>query len=54
MPKLTKRVIDSAVPEAKPFSLWCGEVRGFGVRVHPSGRKVFVLRYRTVGGAPRA
>ena len=50
MPKLTKRMIDSSVPNAKPFSLWCSEVRGFGVRVHPSGRKVFVLRYRTAGG----
>ena len=53
MPKLTKRLIDSAVPDAKPFSLWCSEVRGFGVRVHPSGRKVFVLRYRTKGGRDR-
>jgi integrase len=46
---LTRRIIDAAKYEGDGASrhvLWDAEVRGLGLRVLPSGRKVFVLRYR--------
>lgn len=50
--KLTKRVIDDAQPQARRYTIWDSEKRGFGVRVEVSGLKVFLLRYR-VGRAGR-
>jgi integrase len=46
MGKLTKRFIEAAAPKDKAYILWDGDIPGFGVRVHPSGRKAFVLQYR--------
>jgi len=48
MPKLTKRLIDAAETglEASEVFLWDTEVKGFGLRVKPSGGKSFVLKYR--------
>lgn len=53
--KLTKRVIDAArykSPTSHPrgaFYIWDTEIAGFGLRVYPSGRKVFLLTYRIKG-----
>jgi integrase len=47
MPKLTKRVIDAANGNSLgEIFLWDAEVKGFGVRIKPSGAKSFVLKYR--------
>ena len=29
--------------------LWDQDIKGFGVRVHPSGRKVYLVKYRHQG-----
>jgi integrase len=50
MTKLTKRLVDGAEPRAAYF-LWCGELTGFGLRVHPSGKKVYYTDYRNRDGA---
>jgi integrase len=48
--KLTKRVIDSLRPNAADdYYVWDTELKGFGVRVWPTGRRVFVLQYRPQG-----
>lgn len=50
--KLTKRVIDTAAYQGESNArcvLWDTEVPGFGLRVFPSGKKAFVLSYRTQG-----
>lgn len=50
--KLTKRTIDAAKYQGEPparFVLWDSEVPGFGCRVYPTGKKAFVLSYRTNG-----
>ncbi len=47
MAKLTKRAVDALeAPKAGQSYLWDGEIRGFGVRVVPSGLKTFVIQYR--------
>lgn len=50
MVSLTKRSIDSASPKQHEFHLWDTTIRGFGLRVHPSGTKTFILKKRTVAG----
>lgn len=54
--RLTKRVVDAATyggtAQGRGWArhvVWDDTLRGFGVRVYPSGRKVFVLSYRTQG-----
>jgi hypothetical protein len=45
--KITKRTVDAAgVPIAGERRIWDTEVRGFVLRVHPSGRKVYALKCR--------
>jgi len=54
--KLTKRAVDDALPKAKRYEIWDGEIRGLGLRVEASGTKTYILRYRprNIGpGAPK-
>ncbi len=56
MPKLTKRYIDAARYEGDGSSRdvrWDGAMPGFGLRIYPSGRKSFVLSYRTSAARKR-
>lgn len=48
MPKLMKRLIDSVQADAGSgeIFLWDSDVKGFGLRVKPTGVKSFVLKYR--------
>lgn len=48
--RLTKRAVDAAEPRDKPYVLWDRDIPGFGLKVHPSGRKTYVLKYRFGGG----
>jgi hypothetical protein len=51
--RLTKRTIDAAEIKAKDYFIFDDELPGFGVRVMPSGRKIFVLQYRASRRARR-
>ncbi|WP_292947991.1 site-specific integrase [Novosphingobium sp.] len=54
MTKLTKRTIDALKPgQRRDTFLWDGELRGFGVRVKPSGTKTFIIQYRNLEGCTR-
>lgn len=54
MPKLTKRIVDGLRPAAgRDMFAWDTELRGFGVRVKPSGTKTFLIQYRNVEGRTR-
>ena len=47
MPKLTKTAVDALQAKAgRDAFLWDSELRGFGVRLKPSGTKTFVIQYR--------
>ena len=46
MPSLTKRVVDAAKPQAWTTSCGAPPRSGFGLRVYPSGKKVFVAQVR--------
>jgi integrase len=54
MPKLTKRVVESAGIKAAEYFLWCDELPGFGVRIYPSGRRGYLVQYRAEGRTRRA
>lgn len=47
---LTKRVVDASAPGDVEYIVWDSEIAGFGLRVRPSGRKVYLLKYRVGGG----
>ncbi|WP_420861930.1 tyrosine-type recombinase/integrase [Algirhabdus cladophorae] len=53
MPKLTKRLVDSMPPEPKERIHWDDDLKGFGVRVYPTGRKVYVVQFRANGRTRR-
>ena len=44
--KLTKSVIDDLPTPAKDVVYWDAGCPGFGVKVTPAGRKVFVVLFR--------
>jgi integrase len=48
VPRITKRTVDAVLPDAigADSFLWDSEVKGFGLRVKPSGIKSYVLKYR--------
>ncbi len=48
--KLTKRVVESIKAPDRDVIVWDTELLGFGVRVRPSGRRTYVLKYRVGGG----
>jgi integrase len=51
MPRLTKRTVETAeVPVRGEAFLWDDDLRGFGLRVYASGRRIFVVQYRLRGG----
>ena len=55
MPKLTKRLIDDLRPiPGKPDTYaWDSELRGFGVRIMPTGLATYVVKYRNAEGRQR-
>ena len=51
--KLTKTAVESAQPQAKDVELRDTVVPGFLCKITPTGRRVFMLQYRTNSGQPR-
>lgn len=52
--KITKRTVDAAKPGARDVFLWDEDTKGFGLKVTPSGSKVYVLQYRPKGAVRTA
>lgn len=51
--KINKRVVDSVAPAEKDSFLWDSEIKGFGLKVTPKGKRVYVLQYRLHGRLSR-
>lgn len=51
--KLTKRAIEAQVPGKKDIILWDTELKGFGCKVTPNGRRSYFLYYRNASGSQR-
>lgn len=51
--KLTKSAIDTLKPGSRDKVYWDATLPGFGVKVTPKGRKVFIALYRVRGGKSR-
>ena len=51
--KLTKRTVDALDVNRKDAVFWDRELAGFGVRVHVTGRKTWVVQSRGPGGPKR-
>jgi hypothetical protein len=45
--KITKRVVESAVPSTDGEArIWDTDVKGFMLRIYPTGRKVYAIKCR--------
>jgi len=52
--KITKRFVESITPvDGKELLLWDSEVKGFGVRVFPTGRRTYFVQYRNQAARTR-
>lgn len=52
--RLTKRIVDTIEPQARRTVCWDLDVKGFCLRVEPTGTKTYFVRYRADGGGRRA
>jgi integrase len=53
MTKLTKRVVDAAGARDTDYVIWDDELPGFGLRVFTSGKRSYVIQYRSLGRSRR-
>lgn len=53
MPKLSKRVVDATDVREKDYVIWDDELPGFGLRVFASGKRSYVIQYRSKGRSRR-
>ena len=53
-PKITKRAVDALKPAERERVVWDDDITGFGVRVHPSGAKAYLVNYRAGDGGRKA
>jgi hypothetical protein len=47
--RITKRVVDAAQPTSTDIYLWDADLSGFGLKITPAGRKVYLIQYRLGG-----
>jgi integrase len=53
VPKLSKRVVDGAEPQDKDYVIWDDDLPGFGLRVFKSGKRSYLIQYRSAGRSRR-
>ena len=51
--KLTKRAVEAVKPDERDTILWDTDLKGFGCKVTPKGKRVYFLYYRTRDGQQR-
>jgi len=53
--KLTKKTVEGIKPDPlKELFVWDSELKGFGLRVFPTGRRTYFLQYRIHLAVPAA
>ena len=53
MAKLSKRTVDAAESRDKDYVIWDDDLPGFGLRVFVSGKRSYVIQYRSAGCSRR-
>lgn len=53
MAKITKRTVDAAEVRMNDYVIWDDELPGFGLRVFASGKRSYVIQYRSAGRSRR-
>src|SRR5437879_3962125 len=53
MARLTKRTVDAAEAQDKDYVIWDDELPGFGLRVFTSGKRSYLIQYRSAGRSRR-
>ena len=53
MGRITKRLVEAALAEVKDYIIWDDELPGFGVRIFASGKRSYIIQYRTQGRSRR-
>jgi integrase len=53
MPRLNKKAVDAARPSTRDYVIWDEDLPGFGLRVFASGKRSYVLQYRSKGRSRR-
>ncbi|MBT5838825.1 MAG: tyrosine-type recombinase/integrase [Rhodospirillaceae bacterium] len=51
--KITKSLVDNISPRSTDLIVWDTDLKGFGLKVTPTGTKLYFLYYRTSGGRQR-
>ncbi len=51
--RLTKRIVDGLKADGKDAIFWDRDLAGFGVRVHATGRKLYIVQSRGPAGLKR-
>ena len=51
--RLTKRIVDRLKVDDKDAVFWDSDLAGFGVRVHATGRKLYIVQSRGPAGLKR-
>jgi integrase len=51
--KLAKRVVEAAEPQSRDYVVWDDELPGFGLRVFVSGKRSYLIQYRSAGRSRR-
>jgi len=47
--RISKKIVDATEPSHVRVEVWDKELRGFGLRVEPTGTKTYIVRYRPKG-----
>lgn len=51
--RLTKAVVDALPQRGKDYIVWDRDLKGFGVRITTTGKKTYLVYYRTLSGQQR-
>ncbi|WP_374623142.1 tyrosine-type recombinase/integrase [Devosia sp.] len=53
MPRLTKSVVDAAEVRDRQYTVWCSDLKGFGIYINPAGGRTYFVDYRPAEGGRR-